>query len=592
MSWRARLQDRFTLLCGVAVGVGVPVGFLTVFFLYPTSALILQGFISQGGGWDLSGFVDVLAKPRVWRAVKFTLLLSSVATLLSLVLALPAAWTLYRLDFPGRSLLRGLVAVPFVLPSVVVGVAFRTLFVPSGLLGFLDLDGTATAVIVGMVFFNFSLAVRSLGNLWVRLDLRMEEAALSLGATPLRVFWAVTFPRLLPALASAGALIFLFCATSFGLVLILSGTTVSTVETEIYFLTTGLLDLRSASVLSIIQLIVIGLSLWLSKRAQQLGTRSQKLRVDVPARPVGWADWPVLVYTFLLVGTLLLLPIGNMLISSFKRGGQWTLANYTDLFAYRAVRVLKEPAVVALGRSLTIALVATLIALVVGVLVAIVLSRRPTSRGVKAGLGGLDILFALPLGVSAVTVGFGFAIALDEPPLDFRNSWWLVPLAQAMVAVPLVVRLVAPVLEQIDKRQLEVAATLGAPWWRVLATVELPVAFRSIVLAAAFSCAMSLGEFGATSFVARSTEPTLPLVIYRLVGKPGAAEQGMAVASAVVLAFVAAVIMVVAEAWFDRPRNITAERNSPDTLNITAKRNSPSLFASPQEAQYEQLKTT
>ena len=583
---RAHLADRVSLFVGAAVAVGVPVVFLGIFFLYPTLSLIFRGFVDETGIWDLSGFSEVLAKPRIWRAIRFTLTLSVAATFFSLLLGIPGAWVLYRLDFWGRSFIRGLVAVPFVLPSVVVGVAFRTLFSEGGLLGFLGLDGTATAVVIGMVFFNYSLAVRTIGNLWVRLDPRMEEAARSLGASPLRVFFEVTLPRLLPAISAAGALIFLFCATSFALVLILSGTTVSTVETEIYFLTTGLLDLRSAAVLSIVQLFVIGISLWGSKRAQSYGAKTQKLRVDVPARRVTLSDWPVVGVTAVVVGALLVLPLGNLFLASLRRKGQWTVANYTDLFVPKAVRVLKDPAIYALWRSFSIALMAMVIALVVGVLVAIVLSRRPQQRSLKWGLSGLDVLFALPLGVSAVTVGFGFSIALDEPPFDFRNSWWLVPLAQAMVAVPLVVRLVTPVLEQIDQRQLEVARVLGASWIRVLLQVELPLVSRSIGLAAAFSCAMSLGEFGATSFVARSTEPTLPLVIYRLVGKPGAAEQGLALAASVVLALVAAALMVAAEAWFDRPEKTVfptpVERNTPQSvasLVSVAERNTPNLVS-------------
>ncbi|EEH63269.1 ABC transporter, permease protein [Gleimia coleocanis DSM 15436] len=560
MGRRAFFTDRVSKFLGTLVAVGVPVVFLSLFFLYPTFSLILRGFIDDAGEWDFSGFTAVLGSARVWRAVWQTLWLSAVATFFSLTLSVPAAWTLYRLRFPGRAFLRGLVAVPFVLPSVVVGVAFRSLFSEGGLLGAFGLDGTATAVIVGMVFFNFSLAVRTVGNLWVRLDPRMEEAAASLGANPLRVFFGVTFPRLLPALSAAGALVFLFCATSFGLVLILSGTSVSTVETEIYFLTTALLDLRSAAVLSIVQLLVIALSLWVSKRAQNFGARTQKLRTDVVASPVRVRDLPAVLFTFAVVVILLVLPLVNMLVSSWRRGGEWTFSNYLDLFVPRAARVLKEPVWFALLRSFEIAVYAAGIALVIGVLVSVVISRRPTSRFSKLSLSGLDALFALPLGVSAVTVGFGFLISLDAPPLDFRQSWWLIPLAQAMVAVPLVVRLVSGVLEQIDPRQLEAAAVLGAPWYRVLWAVELPLASRSMVLAGAFAMAMSLGEFGATSFLARPAEPTLPVVIYRLVGKPGAAEQGMAVAASVILAVCAALLMVVAEAWFDRSG---VKRNTP-----------------------------
>ena len=141
----------------------------------------------------------------------------------------------------------------------------------------------------------------------------------------------------------------------------------------------------------------------------------------------------------------------------------------------------------------------------------------------------------LPLGVSAVTVGFGFLVTLDHPPLDFRGSPWLVPVAQAMVALPLVVRAVAPALHGIDPRQREAAAALGADPLRVLASVDLPVAWRPVLAAAGFAFAVSLGEFGATSFLARPDRPTLPVVVFDLISRPGAENFGMALAASVVL---------------------------------------------------------
>ena len=153
----------------------------------------------------------------------------------------------------------------------------------------------------------------------------------------------------------------------------------------------------------------------------------------------------------------------------------------------------------------------------------------------------------LPLGVSAVTVGFGFLITLDKPPLDLRSSGLLVPIAQAMVALPLVVRTVAPVLRSVDDRQRQAAASLGAGPVRVLATVDLPVAWRALLAAAGFAFAVSLGEFGATSFLARDDDPTLPVVIYRLIGQPGAENFGMAMAASVVLALATTVVMMLVQ---------------------------------------------
>ncbi len=153
----------------------------------------------------------------------------------------------------------------------------------------------------------------------------------------------------------------------------------------------------------------------------------------------------------------------------------------------------------------------------------------------------------LPLGVSAVTVGFGFLITLDRPPFDLRTSPILIPIAQAMVALPLVVRTLAPVLRAVDDRQRQVAATLGARPWQVLLTVELPVIWRPLLAAVGLALAVSLGEFGATSFLARPDQPTLPVVIYHLIGRPGADNLGMALAASVILAVVTVTVMGLVE---------------------------------------------
>ena len=165
----------------------------------------------------------------------------------------------------------------------------------------------------------------------------------------------------------------------------------------------------------------------------------------------------------------------------------------------------------------------------------------------------LDAAFMLPLGVSAVTVGFGFLITLTRPPLALTRSWWILPLAQAVVAVPLVVRTLLPALRAIDPRQREAAAALGAGPGRVLATVDGPHLLRAGGLAAGFALATSLGEFGATSFLVRPRTDTLPVVLYRLIGAHGAQNQGMGLAAGVVLALGSAAIMLICE-WLQTAR--------------------------------------
>ncbi len=545
---RTRALRRFVVWGGAA---SVPLVFLAVFFGWPVIALVGRGFVTDGA-LDFSAFAEVLSTPRTWRLVGYTLAQGVVGTVLALLLGIPGAYVLYRCTFKGRMWVRGFVTVPFVLPTVVVGVAFRALLATSGPLGFLNLDGTFIAIIAALVFFNYSVVVRTVGGMWEKIDPRMAQAARSLGASRTRAFFTVTLPQLAPAIFSAGAVVFLFCATAFGTVMVLGGQGYGTIETEIWVQTVQFLDLRTAAVLSILQLVVVVLALWISARARSSKERALSLRNDeVAAKKLALReDWAAITVTALVALLLIAWPLGNLFISAFRVNDEWTLANFVALGTTGTGNALNVTVWTALYNSIVTAGYAAAIAVLVGGLVAFVVSRRAASKTGRAAISALDVVFMLPLGVSAVTVGFGFLITLDRPlgfDVDLRSSGLLVPIAQAVVAIPLVVRTILPVLRAIDPRQREVAAALGAPPWRVALTVDGPVATRSLGLAVGMAFAVSLGEFGATSFLSRPETATLPIVIFRLISKPGDENYGMALAASVVLAVVSAVIMMLAE---------------------------------------------
>ena len=324
----------------------------------------------------------------------------------------------------------------------------------------------------------------------------------------------------------------------------LGGVGIGTIETEIYRLTTQYLDLRGAAVLSVVQLGVIALALWVAERARAATQTRLRLRTEAPTSRLRAADAPALAVTAVTVVGLLVAPMAVLVMRSLQRDGAWTLANYTDLGTTGGRSALLVTVWEAAANSVSVAVAAAAIALTLGVVVCLVVSRRPHSRALARVITGLDAAFMLPLGVSAVTVGFGFLITLARPPLALTRSWWILPLAQAVVAVPLVVRTLLPALRAIDPRQREAAAALGAGPGRVLLTVDGPQLLRAGGLAAGFALATSLGEFGATSFLARPQEPTLPVVVYRLIGSPGSQNQGMALAGGVVLAVGSAAVML------------------------------------------------
>ncbi len=531
---------RWLTLALLAAGPVLVVG---VFFVLPVSGMVAQGFWSDDT-FDPGGVVDALARPRVARVAWFTVWSASCATAIAVLLGLPVAFVLHRLAVPGRRIVRAALLVPFVLPTVVVGVAFRLLLGETGPLGFLGLDGTPAAIIAGLVFFNLAVVIRAVGAAWESLDARPGEAAAALGASPAQVWWTVTLPALRPAIVSAASVVFLFCATAFGIVLTLGGVRYATVETEIYLLTTTLFDLRAAAALCVLQLVVVVALLALAARLRAAPDATGQ-RTTARPRRISPADVPALVVTTAVLA-LVAAPIVTLVLGSLRTDDGWSLVYYRAL-AGTGDDALVVPVTEALATSVRIAVDATWMALALGLAVAVLVTRRSRTGAERRARGVLDGFFMLPLGVSAVTLGFGFLITLDQPPLDLRDSPLLVPIAQALVALPLVLRILVPVLAGIDDRQRQAAASLGASPWRTLLSVDLPVVWKPLLAASGFAFAASLGEFGATSFLARDEHPTVPIVIFRLIGRPGELNYGMALAASVVLAATTAIVVLAVE---------------------------------------------
>ncbi len=514
-----------------AAMIGVPLAFLAVFFVYPVVTIIGRG-LWPDGTIDLGPIADVVTDPSLRQVAWFTVWQATLSTVLTLAVGIPAAYVLARTRFPGSGLVRSLVVVPFVLPTVVVGSAFLALGIGPSL----------GAILVAHLFFNYAVVVRTVGGLWAHLDPRQEDAARMLGASRVRAFTAVTLPALRPAILAAAAIVFLFTFTSFGVVLVLGGPTHSTLETEVYRQTAQLLDLQTAAALSIVQLLAVLVLLVVTERLSGHRVVALTLRgATATARRVRGLGERVFVAGNLALALILLgAPIAVLVARSFETSYGIGVDNYRALGELQSGSVLFVPPEDAILNSLEYAVVAMCLALVVGGLAAFAIVR--TRRA-----GAIDAALTLPLGVSAVTVGFGFLIALDEPPLDLRSEWILVPIAQALVAIPFVVRLTTPVLRAIDPRLREAAATLGAPPRRVWREIDLPIASRALAVAGGFAFAIALGEFGATVFLARPDRPTLPVVIYRLLGQPGSTTFGAAMAASTILLILAAISMVVVE---------------------------------------------
>ncbi len=523
---------------GITAIIAVPVIFLGYFFIYPLISITLRG-LTVDGSLSLSVFGDVLSDPSLQGVARFTFFQAVLSTLITVVTALPAAWVFARFTFPGKRFLEAASLVPFVLPTLVVASAFLTLVGPRGVLG-LDLTGTLWLILIAHVFYNYAIVVRGVGAYWERIDPRFEAAARTLGASPLAAFRTVTLPLLRPAIASTSALVFLFSFTSFGVVLLLGDLNTTTIEVEIWRQTTAFLRLDVASTLAVLQLVGIGVVLaaygWFQRK-----TAVQFEHAIAAARPPrGRERWLVGVIIGSMVGILgvpLVVLVGRSLLGPTGRFG---MGNYANLFTLPTTSAAFIEPVVAIKNSLVFAVAASGIAIIVGVLASAGLNyaRRRTARV-------FDVFVMLPLGTSAVTIGFGFLVALDWP-IDLRTSLVLIPIAHALVAVPFVVRTALPALASIQHGLRESAATLGASPWRTWWTIDLRLVGTAILVAAAFAFAISMGEFGATAFIARPNSPTIPIAIFRLLGRPGTTPFGAAIAlSSILMAITGLSIMVI-----------------------------------------------
>lgn len=511
----------------------LPLLFVAVMFAWPLVALANRAF----GDGSSSNLIDLLSGANAAHLLWFTIAQAAGSTVLTLVLGIPVAWVLSTYELPGALIFRVIVTIPFVLPTVVVGVAFSALLGDRGPLGFLGIGASVWAILLAHMFFNVAVVVRTVGSVWSQLDPRAEQAARTLGADRWRVFRTVTLPALSPAIASAATVVFLFCATSFGVVLILGAGRYNTLETEIYRQAIGFFKLPAAVALSMVQIVVVAVVVALSAL---LGRRARGVGAPRPRRrPVGrqWIPIGAVVGVALVV---LLAPPAVLVWRSVRPtvGAGPNLSGYRSLFD----TVNGETPWQSMQYSLLSATWAMVIALVLGLLGAVALSR---ARGVLAGAA--TVVAMLPLGVSAVTVGLGYLVVLTGMPREISTSPAIVPAVQALIACPLVIRILVPAMGLVDDRLRQATATLGAAPLRVWWTVDLPVIKRALCAAAGFAFVIAIGEFGATSFVARPDTTTVPVLIGSSLAKPGSGNFATAMACSVMMLVVTAAVVTLIE---------------------------------------------
>lgn len=514
-----------------AIAAAIPTGFLGIFFLWPVGVTLHRAMYGHG----LASAPATVAAGTVSRAALTTLMLACAGTLLSLGVGLPATWALYRRDWRGARFIASALSAPFVLPTVVVSLAFLTL--QRDVAPWLSAWHGKVGIVAALAFFNVAVVLRTVGPALGSIDERLVMAARTLGASRARIAARIIVPSIRKSVMGATVVTFVFCSTSFALVLLLGGTRVQTLETAAYLELTTFLNLRGAALIALVQAgivaLVTGAAAILVPQRARTAMHGGPLRARARRR-----DLPLVAVALLPAVLLVVTPLATLGVQSARTTQGRALGGYRALSDAVGAGGLSG----AILTSGVIGALAALVALVVACLAVVASALHPQFRWVR-------ILAMTPLAASSVLVGVGLLVALAVPLRSWgdRGTWVLLVAAQALVAVPLVVRVVAPAVDALDPLQAAAAASLGASPRRVLCTVVLPQVRSALQSAAGLAFAVAVGEFGASVFLARPDSPTLPTAIVKLLGKPGADHLSTAAAGAVVLALMTTAAILASE---------------------------------------------
>ena len=361
-------------------------------------------------------------------------------------------------------------------------------------------------ILLAHIFYNYTIVLRLVSGFWANLDPRLVEAGQMLGVSPWRAFRQITWPLLMPVITAAALLVFIFCFTSFGVILILGGPRFATLEVEIYRQAVNLFNLPLAAALSLIQIVFIFALTLIYTRLQARTTRPLTLQSRQSSQriPQSWRErlwvWGNLGLMVILLGA----PLAALVLRSLTAAGQFSL-NY-----YRAL-ISPPPKIKAsssspqrshhqlphLRHSHRISSA----------------PPRPVSRyrphhqikmstvngHIPEGTHSQCVKSPIPKGHAVSNPQLSSTLSscspsppppllwvsatlspLIQPPLNLRTSPVLIVIAHTLVALPFVVRSLLPALRSIQPVLREAAAVLGASPPRVWREIDLPIASRAL----------------------------------------------------------------------------------------------------------------
>jgi putative spermidine/putrescine transport system permease protein len=202
-------------------------------------------------GWSLKWYSTVLGNANFMAGLKNSALIALIVAVLSLLLGLPAAYALVRMEFPGRALIRNLILAPLVLPAMMLGLGILMVFTPAGLVA------TYPGLVLAHLVMTLPFSVRILQTTLSNLGMDVEEAAMTLGARPLQTFLLVTLPRLTPGVIASSAIAAILSFDEIVLSLFIVGPRLQTLPVAIY----RYVNERTDPMVAVLAVLLIAISL-------------------------------------------------------------------------------------------------------------------------------------------------------------------------------------------------------------------------------------------------------------------------------------------------------------------------------------------
>jgi thiamine transport system permease protein len=498
-------------------------GFMTLGLLFPLVYLVYSCLTRFG----LQALLDISTLHIIVFNYGQALLSSVLAGLVGVFLAIYSK----EGKFPGREWLGYFSDVTFFIPTLLVVLSLVGLWGQNGWLnrltpssGFYGWFG----ILLAHVFFNFSVFFKIVGQAWSEMDRTDERVALSLGATRWFTFWKVTLPKLKSALVHSFSLVFLYCSSSFLVLLLLGGgPKFSGIETMIYQAIKVDLNLPLALALAFIQLVVC-------LTVQQLARPLPKTKLFVITKnqnAIFFRKNSLVTSILTLVamgfmGLVVISPIVNLVISGLAGLSQVNFEQLLQCF------------ILSLALGAKVSLFSTVLSF------SAAYSVRHLSNPLLKRV--IVTLCTLPVALSTMVLGLGLMLSYSSVDGVVRSGLWGVVLIQGISVLPLCFRMVWESLMQIDPILYETAESLGAGKKLKLWFLEIPSTRKALISAFMTALGFSLGETGAVMLFETQGNVTVPLWMFKLMGRYQF-EQAQTVGALLLLVMIA--FLVIRKKW-------------------------------------------